>query len=247
MSIALDTALYIRENEVYYIDKNRKSHYLTASDRGYLFTLMFRVGSNPFTWISQEELAFEMGVTARPLKAALSKLFKLGLIVIEIDPQDRRKNRYRPADKLIDYHQKNRINTKKLTKQSVTQDKKYGLKTAPINPRKGLISAPTRCRKQPLLSKNNSLADGSVSEKTTDLKIPKEKVKQHKKQINSKNQEDDTMINLKQFKVNEAKKNDAQNPIYLNLAKQRFTENPEKSLSEHLKEIINTARELKHG
>lgn len=242
MSIALDSALYIRENEISYTDKNGQIHKFTASDRGYLFTIMFRVGSNPFTWISQKELAYEMDVTARPLKTALAKLVNFGLIEVDIDPKDARKNRYRPAEKLINYHDKGRIKGKKLSPECVTQDKKYGLKSAPIKPRKVLLSAPSRCRKQPLSKHQISPQPFVNKEKKRLSKNPKEKVNKQKSKETVKMGEEIDMMNFKMLKMNEAKKTLAQCPKNLALAKRRFEIEPSISMVEHLKNIINEIR-----
>lgn len=106
MSIALDLALFLREQK---LDKP-----LTLTERGLLFSLMFRIGSNPFTWISQDQLAIEADITERNVKRLMSSIKAKGFIEILQDPKDKRKNLYRPAEFLINYHQKNnRVQTKK--------------------------------------------------------------------------------------------------------------------------------------
>lgn len=100
MSISLDVSLYIR-------DHNEELN-LSAAERGVLFTLAFRIGSNPFTWISQKNLADELLMHETNLRIHVNKLVDKKLLVIEKDPKDKRKNRYRPDEKLINYHQKRR-------------------------------------------------------------------------------------------------------------------------------------------
>lgn len=123
MSIALDVALYLRENNII----------VSLSARGVLFTLFFRVGSNPFTWVTQEDLAIECGVTERQLRTQTRILEKLGLIIIKRDPKDKRRNLYCPAEFLINYHQKpNREGDKKYRKKTSSNFKNTG-RILPIN------------------------------------------------------------------------------------------------------------------
>ena len=106
MSIALDAALYLREQ------KELKP--LTLSERGLLFTLLFRVGSNPFAWVSQETLCTELDLADSNLRNQIKKIVAKGYIEVMKDPKDKRKNLYRPAEFLINYHQiTNREPTKK--------------------------------------------------------------------------------------------------------------------------------------
>lgn len=105
MSIALDAALYLREQKI--------SKPLTLTERGLLFTLLFRVGSNPFAWVSQETLSIESDTDLRSVKRLLGKISKKGFIEVSSNPKDKRKNLYRPAEFLINYHQlRNREQTK---------------------------------------------------------------------------------------------------------------------------------------
>jgi DNA-binding MarR family transcriptional regulator len=107
MSLALDIALYTRENKI---------DGLTLSDRGFLYTLAFRCGSNPFTWVTQKELAFELDIHERKIRQHISKLKKLGLIESRPDPKDKRRNITKPSQFLINYHQSRR--TKKHPKKA---------------------------------------------------------------------------------------------------------------------------------
>jgi len=106
MSIALDTALYLREVQ---LEKP-----LSLTERGLLFTILFRVGSNPFSWISQSVLATELDLDERNIRTIMKKLINKNLIEVSKDPTDKRKNLYRPAAFLINYHQQN---NRKVTKK----------------------------------------------------------------------------------------------------------------------------------
>ncbi len=111
MSIALDAALFLREQ--------KESKPLTLSERGLLFTLLFRVGSNPFAWVSQETLCTELDLADSNLRTQIKKIAQKGYIEIMKDPKDKRKNLYRPAEFLINYHQiPNRTSTKKYRSKS---------------------------------------------------------------------------------------------------------------------------------
>lgn len=131
MSIALDTALYLREQ--------KSSDPLTLEERGVLFTLMFRVGSNPFTWISQEALAIELDVSLRQLKRHLKSLIKKSYIEEMDDPKDKRKNLYRPAEFLINYHQQQ---DRKPTKSYPQKPKKKVSYMSPNSERKVSYMSP---------------------------------------------------------------------------------------------------------
>lgn len=125
MSIALDTALYLREQ--------KSENPLTVSERGALLTLMFRVGSNPFSWVSQETLAIELDITERNVRRYMKGIKEKGYIDITHDPHDKRKNLYRPAKFLINYHQQNsRAQTKKYRSKLSCNSKNTG-QNYPIN------------------------------------------------------------------------------------------------------------------
>ena len=125
MSIALDLALYIREQK---LDKP-----LTTSERGVLFTLFFRVGSNPFTWISQKQLAIELDIIERNVRKLMSSIKTKGFIEISSDPKDKRKNLYRPSEFLINYHQQaKRVQTKEYRSKSTYTFENTG-QNRPVN------------------------------------------------------------------------------------------------------------------
>lgn len=125
MSIALDTALYLREQ--------LSANPLTLSERGALFTLLFRVGSHATSWVSQETLAIELDITERYVKELMSNISKKGYIKIKPNPKDKRKNIYSPAKFLINYHQKeNRAQTKKYRNNCSPNLRDRGT-TVPLN------------------------------------------------------------------------------------------------------------------
>ena len=59
-----------------------------------LFTLAFRIGSNPFSWISQKELSIELDISESNVRRHMKKIQTEGLISIQEDPKDKRKNIY---------------------------------------------------------------------------------------------------------------------------------------------------------
>jgi len=125
MSIALDLALFLREQ------KTLKP--LTLTERGLLFTLFFRVGSNPNTWVSQETLAMELDIVERNVRRLLSSIQKKGYIETQQKYSDKRKNEYRPAEFLINYHQQiNRLPTKKYRSKLSSISKNTG-QNYPVN------------------------------------------------------------------------------------------------------------------
>lgn len=102
MSIALDIALYLRDNP-------SSCKNISLSDRAVLFTLAFRVGSNTLAWVSQEELAKELNLTPRGLRKNLSNLIENKFITVTESQIDKRKNFYHPASFLVNYHQTRKI------------------------------------------------------------------------------------------------------------------------------------------
>lgn len=125
MSIALDVALYLREQK---LDKP-----LSVAERGALFTLLFRVGSNPFTWISIDSLAIELDITEKNVRNYMKSLNSKGYIQTITNPDDKRKNLYRPAEFLINYHQKtNRVQTKNYRSKSTSNSEITG-RNRPVN------------------------------------------------------------------------------------------------------------------
>src|ERR1700689_135070 len=169
MSVALDTALYIREQKL--------SNPLTLAERGVLFTLMFRVGSNPHTWVSQKDLCIELDITDRPLRHQLKKLEKKGLLVSMSDADDKRKNLYRPAEFLINYHQNPKKNPTKSYPQKARNTKKYRSKTAGTLQDTGRKQPVYTGRKQPVINCANDIQDNESKEKKVVHKYTKGKYK----------------------------------------------------------------------
>jgi len=97
MSIALDLGLFFRNS------KTKLG--LSLTQRAILFTLAFRVGSNPKTWIKQTTLAMELGIEERNVKENLAKIKPTGILLIDRQKSDARKNIYRFVDILFNYHQ----------------------------------------------------------------------------------------------------------------------------------------------
>lgn len=125
MSIALDTALYLREQ--------KSNNPLTLSERGMLFTLLFRVGSNANAWVSQETLAIELDVSERYIRTLTENIAAKGYIKIKQNPKDKRKNLYSPAKFLINYHQQeNRAQNKRYRNNCSSNSRDTGT-TVPIN------------------------------------------------------------------------------------------------------------------
>lgn len=75
MSYLVSVALFIRKNPL-----NIKT---TIIEKLLLYTLAGRIGQNEKTWISQEVLANEMQVSERHMRRAITKLSKLGIILIK--------------------------------------------------------------------------------------------------------------------------------------------------------------------
>lgn len=125
MSIALDAALYLREKQL--------TKPLSLAERGVLFTLVFRVGSNTFSWVSQETLAQELDISERQIRTHLSELEKKGFIKSKPYPHDKRKQLYSIAEFLINYHQESsREVTKNYRKKTSDKIKSTGSKL-PLN------------------------------------------------------------------------------------------------------------------
>ena len=96
MSIALDLALIVRDS--------LNNFGLSVANLGVAYTLAFRVGSNSCTWISQIELAKEVNLDERNLRNHCKKLQEVGVILIEKDTKDPRRNRYSFNPIIANYH-----------------------------------------------------------------------------------------------------------------------------------------------
>lgn len=124
MSISLDVALYLREQ--------KDAVNVTVGERGFLLTLCFRLGSNSVTWVSQEDLAIELDIIERNVRRYAASLAKKGLIVIEKDPNDKRRNRYKVSKFLINYHQLERVRSKQYRSKKPCNNSNIGQKR-PMN------------------------------------------------------------------------------------------------------------------
>lgn len=129
MSLALDVALYLRDNQ----GKIK----ISPGERGVLFTLSFRIGSRSYTWVSQKSLSKELQISERNLIRYLSSLKKLKLIQQNKNSSDKRKNLYRAHKRLVNYHQTREDLIEKVIHNEVinkaADDKKYMTDPSPIS------------------------------------------------------------------------------------------------------------------
>lgn len=198
MSIALDLALFLRENNL--LDPQGQKIHVSSSLRGFLFTLMFRVGSNPYTWIPQEELALELDMTIDGLKKITPKMLETGLIEITQNPNDKRKNCYRPADFLINYHQTRRqkLGDKSLVTTNVGL--KYVPKRAPSFEKYVPVCTPNsedRCTNGPIISYTNDSQPAPVKGSKAEV----HSLKQHKDKAKEREKAKEPLS--QDFKINE--------------------------------------------
>lgn len=112
MSLSLDIALYLR-------DHGRQLKGLSLADRGVLYTLAFRIGTNVYTWVSQNSLANELCIETRNIRDHIRNLEKFGLIMTKKSKKDKRKLEYRISENLYNYHQNARICEKNYRMKSV--------------------------------------------------------------------------------------------------------------------------------
>jgi len=148
MSMLLDLGLFLRENNLFNVNKKtgeRKKVNITSAIRGFLFTLACRIGSDPYTWVSQETLAEEMEMTLDGIKKLSKKASETGLIEIEKNTKDKRKNLYRPASFLINYTQKRREKLSTIEGYGVIWEQKKVDKCIPNKSRKVDKRIPSRC------------------------------------------------------------------------------------------------------
>lgn len=198
MSIALDLALFLRENHL--IGLNGQIINISSSLRGFLFTLMFRVGSNPYSWIPQEELALEMDMTIDGLRKITAKILDTGLIECIPNPKDKRKNCYRPAEFLINYHQIRRQKSTDKCRSTTNVGVNYMPKRAPNSENYMPVCTPNsenRCPKVPVISCTND------SQAASDMasKAPIQSLKQHKDKIKEREKAKEALS--QDFKINE--------------------------------------------
>ena len=153
----LDLGLFLRENHVLKIDKktNEKSIlHISSAIRGFLFTIACRIGSDPYSWVSQETLTEELDITLDGVKKLSKKALETNLIESIPNPSDKRKRMYRPAKFLINYTQKRR---EKLSTEdglgTFFLPKKVDKRTPKIS-RKVDKSLPSRCPNVHRISEN---------------------------------------------------------------------------------------------
>lgn len=202
MSIALDLALFLRENHL--LDSKAQKITISSSLRGFLFTLMFRVGSNPYSWIPQEELALEMDMTIDGLKKITAKVVETGLIEIGQNPHDKRKNCYRPAEFLINYHQSRREKSGYKCRSTTNVGVKYVPKRAPNSEKYVPVCTPNsedRCPNVPIISCTND----SNPTSNNGSKLVVHSLKQHKDKIKEREKAKGALS--QDFKINEENKN----------------------------------------
>ena len=198
MSIALDTALFLREQK---LDKP-----LTAAERGLLFTLMFRVGSNPFTWVSQKDLCLEMDMCDSSLRRLLKSIEKKGLLVSMEDPQDKRKNLYRPSEFLINYHQEAKRNPTKSYPQKQKSTKNYRSKFGGTLRNTAENSAVNTAQNSAVINCTNDSQHNESKQKKSSQNFPKDKYKtKYIKQKQKKPFYD--YENQERYKLNSASRN----------------------------------------
>lgn len=96
MSIAVDLGLFLRNS------KTKLG--LSLTHRGLLFTLAIRIGNNAYTWIKQDTLANEAGIDIKNLQDHLKKIQASGILLIERQSSDKRKNQYKFNPSIVNYH-----------------------------------------------------------------------------------------------------------------------------------------------
>lgn len=97
MSIALDLALLLR---------NSSSKFgLSLAARSILNALAFRVGTKANTWINQQTLAKELGITIRALRKHHESIEASNILYIKTNSRDKRKYLYSFNSIFFNYHQ----------------------------------------------------------------------------------------------------------------------------------------------
>ncbi|HMH11458.1 MAG TPA: hypothetical protein VK553_12145 [Candidatus Nitrosopolaris rasttigaisensis] len=176
MSMLLDLGLFLRENNLFSINKKtgeRKKVNITTAMRGFLFTLACRIGSDPYTWVSQETLADELDIKIHAVKILCKKATEMGLIDIDQNAKDKRKNLYKPASFLINYTQKRRENLSTISGFGIFWEPKKVSKRIPNNPRKVSKRIPTRYSKEYLISSEKQENNNNYQLDTEKLQTPK--------------------------------------------------------------------------
>jgi len=154
----LDLGLFLRENNLIKIDKKTGEKtilHISSSMRGFLFTLACRIGSDPYTWVSQETLAEEMDIKPDAIKTMTKKSVETQLIEVIPNPSDKRKNLYRPASFLINYSQNRREKLSTIDGYGIIFEPKKVAKRPPNKVRKVAKRPPSRWPKDHLITENN--------------------------------------------------------------------------------------------
>lgn len=154
MSVAVDLGLLLR---------NSKTKFgLTLTHRGVLYALAIRIGNNSSTWIKQETLAKETGTDIKSLQDHLQKIQIAGIVIIEKQKADRRKNQYKFNPIFLNYHSME--DTEKMKVHALlgdeycppggpklsTRDRKKGAKSPPNSGERGRNDPLNRGRNDPL-------------------------------------------------------------------------------------------------
>lgn len=107
MSLILDFDLFLRDH--------RANVKLSAQAECMGYRLAGIIGSKTDCWISQEALAEMYGKTIRTIISSLKQLEAAGIILINSDRKDKRKNRYKFSPWLRNYYQHRHVSKKYLS------------------------------------------------------------------------------------------------------------------------------------
>lgn len=175
--LALDFALIVRHS------LNKLN--LSLATRGVAYTLAFRIGTNICTWISQEALAKELGVSESNVRIHCNKLKKECLLLIKKDAQDKRKNLYSFNSKIFNYAQMNEEEREKcrLLLGDTLRDTAY-------------FQAVNSAYKQAVIISPIGMQDDEIKEEKTVEKLPKRKLKEHKEHKEKRKSVDNFVIPL---------------------------------------------------
>lgn len=176
MSMLLDLGLFLRENNVIRLDKKTGEKIIipiSATLRGFLFTIACRIGSDPYSWVSQETLAEELGMSVIGIKKLSKKASETNLIEVIPNPSDKRKRMYRPAKFLVNYTQKRREKLSTEDGLGTFFEIKKVYKRTPNNPKKVSKSIPSRYTNVSRISHKNNENIKQNQTLTNENKTPK--------------------------------------------------------------------------
>jgi hypothetical protein len=97
MSVSLDFALFMRNS------KTKLG--LSLSARAIIYTLAFRIGSRPNTWVSHNALALECGLHKQNLTDPIKKILLTNILKSKKNLKDKRKSLYAFNSMIKNYHQ----------------------------------------------------------------------------------------------------------------------------------------------